>query len=316
MPQFWSLPSKAPHDFFLTLDIDPYFDYEHQPERIFEEGFMRPLVLKERDVLVTIRYNGDPESPEFAVEAHDTVSDSEKSEIDAQLRRILGTELDANPLYEQAASDPVLAPLFREFYGYKRIARANFWEDAVNRIIQTQISHKPTAKKMVYEVRQAFSPRLESRRGTVASWPRPERLISGDPVAMKKHGLSLRKGEYLVGLAQEFVSGRISNTQAEHLAPQDFYERMLAIRGIGPTTAQDLMFFRNRPDAVFPSQFVKGQERGLRRWILMAYGLDPDHSSENEFLACISKWRGYESMAIEFLFANYYMNEKKKRARK
>ncbi len=301
-----------PHDFYLSLDIDPYFDAEHEPERIFEEGFTRPLVLKERDVLVTTRFNGDAEHPEFSIEVSDSVDEAEQKEINHQLSRILGTDLDLKPLYANAESDPVLAPLFREFYGFKRMARASFWEDAINRIVQTQISHKPTAKKMVYEVRKAFSAQLESKQGSVASWPRPERLAKGDPVRMKKHGLSLRKGEYLVGLAEEYLSGRISNKQAESLAPDDFYQRMNAIRGIGPTTAQDLMLFRDRPDASFPSKFEKGMERGLRRWILFSYGLDPDTATEEEFLESISAWKGNEALAIEYLFANYFIHEKKK----
>lgn len=313
MPQYWNISSIAPHDFYLCLDFDPYFDHEHNPESIFEEGFTRSLPLTDRDVLVTIRFNGDPEHPEFAIAANESISDEEQKEANKLLARILGTEIDLDPFYNQAGDDALLAPLFQEFYGLKRMARANFFEDAINRIIQTQISHKPTAKKMVYEVRQAFSPRLESKSGTVAAWPRPERLQSGDPVAMKKHGLSLRKGEYLVGLADEFVSGNLTNAMLEDASPESFYEIVNSVRGIGPTTAQDLMLFRNRTDAVFPSKIDKGMERGLRRWIILSYGGNPDDCSEDEFQNMIQNWKGFEALAIEHLFANYFINEKKRR---
>ncbi len=362
----WKITSRPPHDFFLCLDVGSYFDYEHDPESIFERGFTRPVPLRGRDILVTVFFNGDAESPEFTVKAHEPLSESEQSEADAVLRRILGSDLDLAPFYDQVADDPVLSPLFPELYGLKRLSRANFFEDAVNRIIQTQIKHKPTARKMVYGVRSAYGTRLESDSGMVPAWPRPERLITADPVAMKRHGLSLRKGEYLVGLAEELLHGQIakmadqtaglsksadlpasnvgtmagsgsatkpdakpetgSGTQSgtgvesdtgrtlqsiESMPPQELYELLVSVRGIGPTTAQDLILFRNRTDGWFASQVERGREKAVRRWIILSYGGDPDRCSEEGFQEMIRRWKGYEAAALEFLYVNWVLSEKR-----
>jgi len=319
--QHWTIPSIAPHDFFLCLDIDQYFDHEHDPMLIFEQGFTRPIPVGERDVLMTIRFNGDPEAPEFTVSAHDVISKAEQDEATLAIRRILGCDIDLKPLYEAAAADPVLAPKFAELYGFKRMARANFFEDAMNRVIQTQISHKPTARKMVYGVREGYGQRLDGQGGPVASWPRPAQLIGADPEAMKKYGLSLRKGEYVIGLAHEIMSGNLNVDELEALSPQDFYERVTKIRGFGPTTAQDLMLYRNRADAFFPSRLDKGEERGLRYWIIRNYGGNPNATSERAFQKMIGAWKGHEAAALEYLFADWVLSEKrralaKKRAKK
>ena len=118
----------------------------------------------------------------------------------------------------------------------------------------------------------------------------------------------MRKGEYLVGLADEFVAGKLTNAMMEEASPESFYEKVTSIRGIGPTTAQDLMLFRNRTDAVFPSKIDKGMERGLRRWIILSNGGNPDNCTEDEFQNMIPNWKGFEALAIEYLFANYYIN--------
>lgn len=307
----WTITSTPPHDFFLCLDIDQYFDHEHDPMAIFEHGFVRPIPVGERDVLMTIRFNGDPESPEFTVTAHDTISPQEQEKATSAIRRILGCDIDLKPLYERAKNDPVLAPKIHEFYGFKRLARANFFEDAMNRVIQTQISHKPTARKMVYGVREGYSPRLDGQGGPIASWPRPHQLIGADPESMRKYGLSLRKGEYVVGLAHEVVSGNLDLDEIETLSPADFYERVTQIRGFGPTTAQDLMLYRNRPDAIFPSRLDKGEERGLRYWIIRNYGGNPNKTSEKQFLRMIDNWQGHEASALEYLFADWVISEKR-----
>lgn len=317
MPFSWKLKSVAPHDFYISLDIDSYFDHEHDPTQIPEQGMLRPLPLPDRDILVRILFNEDPENPAFQLECEEHLSDEEVRSANRVLARILGTDIDLNPLYEKAWDDPVLGPVIKEAYGFKQMSRASFFEDALNRIIIAQISHKPTARKMVYGVREQYGTRLESSLGRVSAWPRPHQLVGAEPASLKKHGLSLRKGEYVTGLAHLLVSGIIpSLEEIEALPPQAFYDLMIGIRGIGPTTAQDLMLFRNRTDAVFPSNFQKDEEKGLRRWISLSYGLDPDHTDEALFQHTIRKWQGYESTALEYLYLNYVLNEKARRMKK
>jgi len=306
----WKLASKPPHDFFLSLDINEYFDHEHNTELIFEKGFQRPIWVGDRDVLLTIHFNGDVHHPEFTIVSAETLSEPEKDTANRSLRRILGTDIDLSLLYAQAENDRVLGPLLKEYYGFKRISRSNFFEDAMNRIIQTQISHKPTARKMVYRVREAYGARLPFGQESIASWPRPVDFMGADPVAMKQYGLSERKGEYLIGLAHDIVSGNLDLDELESVDPHSFYDKVTAIRGIGPTTAQDLMHMRNRTDGFFPSKFDKGEERGLRRWIILSYGEDPNTTSEERFMQLIAAWKGYEASAIEFLFLNWVLSER------
>lgn len=310
------MPSKAPHDFFLCLDVDSYFDHEHDPLTIPEQGMPRVLHIGERDFLVYVHFNGDPENPFFTIETEEPIDSSEVEAANRLLERILGTGLDLNPLYEQAKDDPLLAPMFGELYGLKRLSRAGFFEDAINRITIAQINHKPTAKKMVYNVREAYGNRIDHSKGVVYAWPRPYQMAGVDPINLKKCGLSLRKGEYVVGLAHEIVSGFLDVNWLENAHPIDFYDRVTQIRGIGPTTAQDLMLFRGRTDATFPSRIEKEEEKGLRRWIILSYGGDPDHTPEDDFQEMIRNWRGYEALALEHLYVNWILGEKRKAFKK
>ncbi|NBC25886.1 MAG: hypothetical protein GVY08_03425 [Bacteroidetes bacterium] len=309
----WILKSIPPHDWFICLDINPYFDHEHEPEQIFEEGFTRPLPLKERDVVVTIFFNGDPEHPEFHVESPDDLTKEEISQANDTLARILGTDLDLRPLYDQAENDSVLGPKLTEYYGLKRMARGTLLEDIIYRIVQMQLSHKPTAKKMAFKMREAYGTHLTHNGKTLPAWPRPYQLAKADPAQIRKMGPTLRKGEYLVGLAQDILAGDVDMEWLDRVAgPQEFYDSISSVRGIGPTSAQDLMLFRERTDAVFPSNTKKGEEKGLRKWIILSYGGDPADTSDKQFQEMISNWQGYEAAAIEFLFVDYMIGRKKR----
>lgn len=308
----WILKSVPPHDWFICLDIDPYFDHEHDPEKIFEEGFTRPIPLKKRDIIATIFFNGDSENPEFHIETPEDLSKEEIGQANDTLARIFGTKLDLRPLYEQAENDPVLGPKLSEFYGLKRMSRGTLLEDIIYRIVQMQLSHKPTAKKMAFKMREAYGTHLTHNGKTLPAWPRPYQLAKADPAQIRKMGPTLRKGEYLVGLAQDILAGEVDMEWLDKEAkPQEFFDTISKVRGVGPTSAQDLMLFRERTDAVFPSNIKKGEEKGMRKWIIMSYGGDPTNTSEKQFQEMTSKWQGFEAAAIEFLFVDYMIGRKK-----
>lgn len=315
----WKIASRPPHDFYLCLDVESYFDYEHDPVRMADEGYSRVFSLPDgRDVASTAWFNGDVLNPVFTIRTHEMLSEAERTWVDGLWRRILGTDLDLSGLYDQAGQDRVLSPLLTSLYGLKRLVRASLFEDTVNRIIQTQILHKPTARRMVFSVRQTYASRLETSRGVLTGWPLPSRLAQADPVLMKKHGLSARKGEYLTGWAQwlcnDGAGGAKSLQQLEEMEPERLYELLVSIRGIGPTTAQDLIHFRNRTDGFFASNFQKSVQHAVRRWILLSYGEDPDSRNEQLFESLVASWKGYEAAALEFLYVDWVLSEKRKRS--
>lgn len=309
----WTLKSIPPHDWFICLDIDPYFDHEHDPEKIFEDGYTRPIPLENRDIIATLYFNGDTENPEFTIQTEEPLTGEEIDQANKVYSRILGTELDLRPFYDRMTNDRVLEPKMNEFYGLKRMSRASLFEDIVNRIIQMRLSHKPTAKKMVFKVRERYGAHLAHDGKTLPAWPRPFQLAGADPVQIHRLGPTLRKGEYITGLAHDIIAGNIDldwlDTEAD---PLTFYDSISNVRGIGPTSAQDLMLFRPDTEAVFPSNKTKNKEKGLRRWIILSYGADPDKITDAEFNKMIEHWKGFEAAAIEFLFASWMINKKDK----
>lgn len=311
----WSLKSIPPHDWYLCLDVESYFDHEHRPETMFEEGFTRPIPAGNRDVIITVFFNGDVDAPEFNIECLEALSKVEIESVNVSLRKIFGMDMDVRPLYDQAADDTVLGPKLASLYGLKRMTRANLFEDIQYRIVEMQMNHKPTAKKMMYAIRETYGMALDFKGGTLASWPRPYQLMRADPSNIRKLGPTVRKGEYLVGLANDLVSGILNLDKLMSASPSEAYEMLTGIRGIGPSAAQDILMMRARTDAVFPSNWQKGEEKGLRRWLILSYGGNPNNSSEIEFQNYIKNWKGYEAAALEFMFVHWVLSEKEKKAK-
>jgi 3-methyladenine DNA glycosylase/8-oxoguanine DNA glycosylase len=292
-----------------------YFDHEHDPEEIFENGYHRPIRAGEKNVVVTIQFNGDPDAPEFAIHTNEDLSKDEIQDANRSLSRILGTELDLRPLYDQASNDPLLGPLLTSLYGLKRMSRATLFEDTVNRIVEMQMSHKPTAKKMMYRIREYYGQLIPFGGQTLATWPTPAQLKNADPETIRGMGPTRRKGEYISDFAAQLDEGDINHEWLDRTAPaKEFLEAISNVRGIGPTAAQDLMLYRPTTQAYFPSSKVKGEEKGLRKWIILSHGGDPSRTTEAQFEQMIKPWKGCEASAIEFFHMNWVMEYKRRKA--
>ena len=94
----WTLKSIPPHDWYLCLDVESYFDHEHEPETIFEQGFTRPVPVGDRDVIVSVFFNGDVDAPEFNVECKESLSKEEVEKASKALTKIFGLDMDLRPL--------------------------------------------------------------------------------------------------------------------------------------------------------------------------------------------------------------------------
>lgn len=305
------LQSLGTHDFYMTLDVADYFEQEYDPERIAEHGYVRVLKLPQRDVLVHARFEDNHEGPHFllAVPEQDAPNEAEQAEILRQMSRVLGCSIDTDAFANALADDPVVAPMLERHEGFKRLSRPDFFDDAVRTIIRTQISHGPTKQRMVRDVRAAYGTTFEYMGTTYWSYPRPEVLAQVEPEEIKRHRLTLRKGEYITGLAKLIVDGELDLMELEHMEPQAFYDKIIAIRGIGPSAAQSLVTRRDRPDAVFPIKRTKTKRsNGMLKWLLPHYGLDLDSSPDEEIEQVLSRWAGWEATVSHLFFYNWLMN--------
>jgi 3-methyladenine DNA glycosylase/8-oxoguanine DNA glycosylase len=179
------------------------------------------------------------------------------------------------------------------------------------------LSHKPTARKMVYRLREKYGNAIMTNKSTVAAWPRPDQLIQASPEQIRACGPTVRKGEYIIRMAEQIVEGQLDIEWLDKKADAlTFVNSFIKIKGIGPSAAQQLVLTRNRLDGAFPSTKKSGEEMGLRKWIIMSYREDPNQATEADFLSLIDSWKGYEAIAIEFLYLHWIHSYKKRKKSK
>ncbi|OCF41889.1 hypothetical protein I317_04299 [Kwoniella heveanensis CBS 569] len=105
-------------------------------------------------------------------------------------------------------------------------------------------------------------------------FPSATAVAKEDVLRLKSVGLSTRKAEYVISLAQHFVSGQLTTELLHRGTDDEISKALIAVRGIGQWTVDMfLMFSLRRPDVLAVGDL--GVQKGLLRWFLSAHDALP-----------------------------------------
>ncbi len=133
--------------------------------------------------------------------------------------------------------------------------------------------------------------RIENLLGAVT----PESILGVSYDNLRACGLSGRKSEYVVGIAEAWLMGYSEIVWSE-LSDEEATSRLVALRGVGEWTAEMILIFSLlRPD-VFPIADI-GVIRSMERLYNQGNAL-----SESELMAIAEPWRPYRTVATWYLW--------------
>jgi DNA-3-methyladenine glycosylase II len=89
-------------------------------------------------------------------------------------------------------------------------------------------------------------------------------IASKQPDDLMPFGLSRRKAEYLIGIADEIQSGRLDLASLAKMSGEDVQKRLVEIRGIGAWTADNFRLFALGDMDAWPANDIALQE-GMKR---------------------------------------------------
>ena len=124
----------------------------------------------------------------------------------------------------------------------------------------------------------------------------PETLARVDPEQLRTLGISRYKTRYLKTWAIALQEGFPSLSVLETWADLAVVERLTAIKGIGPWTAQLFLLFRLRRQDILPSN-----DLGIRIAIQKLYQLS-DRPPPRQVISYGERWQPYRSLASWFLW--------------
>ena len=178
-------------------------------------------------------------------------------------------------------SDPIMGAVITRYEEPPLASKRRLFETLVHSIVGQQISASAA---------QAVWTRFGNLVGTVT--PKAVRGYTQDD--LRSVGLSMRKAEYILGLANN--EQYLLDTPWDDLTDDEVIKKLVHLRGVGPWTAQMvLIFYLLRPD-VLPLGDI-GLIRGVESLYADGQRLDRDTVER-----IADKWRPYRSVATWYVW--------------
>ncbi len=187
-----------------------------------------------------------------------------------------------------AASDPAMASLI-EFVGPCRLVIGHM--DSPFQALLRAIVYQQLSGKAAGTIHRRLLDRFPGEH------PDPEELLATPPEELRAAGLSRAKAAAAHDLAARTLDGTVPDFGTlEAMADAEIVQRLTAVRGVGPWTAEMLLIFQlGRPD-VLPLA-----DLGVRKGAARLYGLS-DLPTPKELAAAGETWRPYRSVASWYLW--------------
>lgn len=124
----------------------------------------------------------------------------------------------------------------------------------------------------------------------------PEVIYAATPEQIQKCGLSGRKVNYIKGISETVMSGRLDLEKLYRLSDREIIEQLSSLNGIGKWTAEMMLIFSmKRPDV------VSWGDLAIQRGMMKLYGLRS--LSKDQFDKYAKRYSPYGTVASFYLWA-------------
>lgn len=186
-----------------------------------------------------------------------------------------------------ARRDRVMKKLIPQFGEARLQSRGDAFTTLARSIVGQQISVKAA---------QAVWDRFAALVGGTPARMQPSALLAVDAPQLRAAGLSARKAEYLLDLAQHFESGQVHVRLWREMDDEAIIEELVAIRGIGRWTAEMFLIFHLMRPNVLPLD-----DLGLLKGISVNY-FSGEPVSRAEARELGEGWAPFRSVATWYLW--------------
>jgi DNA-3-methyladenine glycosylase II len=239
---------------------------------------------------------GDPDGVRLRVSAEGTRSARVLDAAVAEVRHICGLGLDVPAFYRSAASDPVLNRLVVRLYGLRPTLSPGTFEMLVGLVCAQQVNLTFAFTVRARLIRRFGTP-VQVDGETVYAFPEPAVLSRARVGELREMQFTRRKAEYIVGLAQQVVSGELDLEKLTTGSNDEVIERLTAVRGLGRWTAEWFLARGLGRGDVCPAG-----DLGVRKAFAYFYNRRRE-LSERAIRRRSAGWGSHQNLAVHYLLA-------------
>lgn len=223
----------------------------------------------------------------------------ERQEIVTYIQEWFDLDNDLTPFYEMANTDPLLKIPAQKYSGLRVIGIPDLFEALCWGVLGQQINlaFAYTLKRQFVE---SFGDSIEWNGKKYWTFPPYERIAQLTPTDLAAIKMTVKKSEYIIGIARLMANGDLSKEQLKKMDFKEAEKSLIKIRGIGPWTANYVLMRCLRFQTAFPIDDV-----GLINSIKSLRNMNRKPTKE-EILELSEPWKNWESYATFYLWRVLY----------
>ncbi len=220
----------------------------------------------------------------------DPIDPSDLATAQAQVARSLSLDHDGAGWAAVGERDPIIGRLQARYDFLRPVCFYSAYEAATSFVIGQRIAMRQ-ARAVKRRLADAWGDAVDVGGLTLHAFPRPRPLMEVDAV----QGLSAVKMQRIRGLAEAALDGRLDSARLRALAPEEALAELRTLPGVGPWTAQGILFRGcGVVDALPDADEIS---RDAVKW---AYEL-PDTPDDATWARISDGWRPYRMWATVLL---------------
>ncbi|RLQ94296.1 DNA-3-methyladenine glycosylase family protein [Falsibacillus albus] len=229
-----------------------------------------------------------------------TPNEGDRASIISFVHELFDLDKDLSGFYRMMKEDPILRSISGSYDGLRIIGMPDLFEALTWAVMGQQIN-----LNFAYTLKQSFveayGDKLEFNGRTYWIYPSYERIAGLDVEDLRMHQFTIRKAEYIIGLAKAMNEGIISKERLKELnGYQQIHKALTALRGVGAWTADYVMMKCLLHPEAFPIADV-----GLHNAIKQQLKMDRKPTVE-EIKIWTQNWRGWQAYAVFYLWRSLY----------
>lgn len=206
---------------------------------------------------------------------------------------------DLTAFYEMAKADPLLKVPARNFYGLRVIGIPDLFEALCWGVLGQQIN-LAFAYILKRQFVEKFGDFIEWNGNKYWVFPSYERIAQLTPSDLADIKMTVKKSEYIIGIAKLMASEELSKEKLMKMDFKDAEKSLIKIRGIGPWTANYVLMRCLRFQTAFPIDDV-----GLINSIKLLQNMNRK-PTKDEITELSIPWKNWESYATFYLWRVLY----------
>ncbi len=296
------LKPKSPYNFDANFHKPSHFP---SSDNIWEKGkYWITMIWKEKYLGLKFEDVGTIKKPKIKIYIYslEKLPNDFVDDVIKEVKWRFNFEQDVSEFYEKFKGDKILGPIIKKWEGMKPIAANSFYETLIIYFVLQNATVRRSVQ-MLENLFNRFGKKVKFNNKILSTFWEPKEMSKSTEQELRDLKLGYRV-KFFMRLTEQFMNREINEFEFRKLDKNQVREKALELYGIGPASAEYLLF----EDFYFVDALstIPPWEQKIFSKLLFNKDLVP----AKKILDFFNKFKGWEKLAFHYIWEDLFWKRK------